>query len=244
MGVYHITYAHELKEICLYFNGGCQFSCYGCITDWHPMDCHLEEKIMQTNNRTLDIKKFLSYLQPLTFKKVIFLGKEPTVDSDFLLLAMTLKKHFSAYNIFLTNAWEYVDSDVLDEVCLSIKAITPSIFERFTGKNNPNRVLNNFQQYVKNSCLYVRAESVFIPGYIDLNEIEKIACFIASVDENIPYRIDGYIPINAYFGWKDKFRRPTKDEMEKAKKFAQRYLRNVSILHSEVKIKYKVERIY
>lgn len=239
MGIYHITYTPGLKEVCLYLNGGCQFSCHGCITDWHPEDCHLDEETGQIKNRTLDIEEALFYLQPLAFKKVIFLGKEPTVDSDFLPLAKTLKKHFSTYNILLTNAWEYVEDEAVDEVCVSIKAITPRFFKDFTGKADPERVLKNFKRYVNKTNLKIRAESVFIPDYIDEREIEKIACFISEVDKTIPYRIDAYIPFN-----NDKFRRPTEDEMNKAKIIAEKYLENVYILHKGVKVRYPVKRIY
>jgi pyruvate-formate lyase-activating enzyme len=241
MGVYHITYAPELKEICLYFDGRCNFSCHGCITNWHPEDCHIEEP-RQTRNRTLNIEEVTSYLKPLSFKRTIFLGKEPTQDRDFLPLARILKERFSTYNILLTNGYEFMKDKAIDEVCVSIKAIRPSLFKDFTGKDNPQKVLENFKRYY--SIYSIRAETVLIPEYIDKEEIEKIACFIASIDKNIPYRIDGYIPTNACFNGKDKFRRPNKEEMEQAKTRAERYLKSVSILHSKVKVKYKVERIY
>jgi hypothetical protein len=37
MGVYHITYTEGLSEMCFYFDGGCDFSCHGCITDFNPL---------------------------------------------------------------------------------------------------------------------------------------------------------------------------------------------------------------
>ncbi|MEW6095110.1 MAG: radical SAM protein [bacterium] len=243
MGVYHITYTPELKEICLYLDGGCNFSCYGCITDWHPEDYHIKN-LRQTKNKILDIEGVISYLKPLRFKKVIFLGKEPTQDMNFLPLARILKEDFESYNVFLTNGYQFVEDMAIDEVCVSIKAISKELFKDFTGKENPERVLKNFRRYVNNSLL-VRAESVFIPGYIDIDEISKIAQFIAKVDSTIPYRIDGYIPSSAYIlEKKDRFRRPTEDEMRKAKEVCENYLNNVSILHYGVKVKYKVERIY
>jgi pyruvate-formate lyase-activating enzyme len=238
MGVYHITYTPELKEICLYFDGRCNFSCHGCITNWHPEDCHIEEP-RQTKNRTLNIEEVTSYLKPLSFKRTIFLGKESTQDRDFLPLAKILKKDFSTYNILLTNGYQFVEDMAIDEVCVSIKAISKELFKDFTGKGNPERILKNFKRYVNIPALKVRAESIFIPGYIDKDEIEKIAKFIARVDSSIPYRIDGYIPQH-----EDKFRRPTEKEMEKAKAVAENYLKNVSILHYGAKVKYKVERIY
>lgn len=240
MGVYHITHTSELREVCLYFNGGCNFSCRGCITDSYPLDCHLDKKDAAQADRTLNINEAVSYLKPLFFKKVIFLGKEPTQDVDFLPLAKTSKESFFTYNILITNGWEYVQDKVIDEVCVSIKAVTLKLFENFTGKDNPLRVLNNFKKYVHNHNIKVRAESIFIPGYIDNKEIEKIAKFISSVDSTIPYRIDGYIPCPE----RDRFRRPTKKEMEEAKLVAEKYLQNVSVLHFGTKVKHEVKRLY
>lgn len=238
MGVYHISYVPGLNEICLYFNGGCIFSCWGCITDSYPLDCHLDKKVTKRKNRVLTKEEVISYLKPLSFKKVIFLGKEPTYDTDFPVLARSLKENFFTYNICLTNGYKYIDG-AIDEVCISIKAVSKKIFEDFTGMNNPRKVLTNFRRYVNTPHLKVRAESVFIPSYIDTREIEKIARFIASVDNTIPYRIDGYIPKK-----RDRFRRPTEGEMKEAQMIAKKYLKNVSILHSGMKVKTRVKRVY
>jgi len=241
MGVYHITYSPGLSEVCLYFNGGCNFSCRGCISDSYPLDCHLNKKeIGQVKNRALNINKVVSYLKPLFFKKAIFLGKEPTIDRDFLPLARILKKDFFTYNALITNGWEYVKDEAINEVCVSIKAVTPKLFESFTGKDDSFRVLNNFKKYVHNHNIKVRAESIFIPEYIDNLEIEEIAKFISSVDTAIPYRIDGYIPSLE----NDRFRRPAKAEMEGAKKISEKYLRDISVLYFGTKVKHMVERIY
>ncbi len=240
MGVYHITYIPELKEICLYVDGGCNFSCHGCISKYHPEDCHLDETPRQTKNRTLSKEEVISYLEPLSFKRVIFLGWEATQDRDFLPLAGILKERFSTYNLLLTNGYEFIEDKAIDEVCVSIKAVTPSIFKNFTGQDDPERVLENFKRY--HSIYTIRAESLFIPGYIDLDEIGEIACFIASVNEDIPYRIDGYIPSDVK--GEDRFRRPTAEEMFEAKTVAERYLKHVFILHYGVRVKFKVERVY
>ncbi|RKY34964.1 MAG: hypothetical protein DRP80_01385 [Candidatus Omnitrophota bacterium] len=239
MGVYHITYTPELRQVCLYMDGGCSFSCHGCITDSHPQDYHIKDA-KKEKNRTLKIQEVISFLKPLDFKKVIFLGKEPTEDVDFLPLVRFLKERFLSFNILLTNGYRFVEEEVIDEVCVSIKAISKKLFKDFTGKEEPERALRNFKRYVDRPKVKVRAESIFIPGYIESKEIEKIAQFIANISPEIPYRIDGYVPYSS----KDKFRRPTKNQMEKAKRRSERYLKNVSILHSKMKVRYKVERVY
>jgi len=238
MGVYQVTYIPGLKKICLYLDGGCNFFCHGCITDYHPEDCHIEEP-RQIKNRTLNIEEVMSYLKPLPFKRTIFLGKEPTEDADFLPLAKILKEKFKSFNSFLTNGYQFIEDIVIDEVCVSIKAISKGLFKDFTGKCNPEHVLKNFERYVNNPLLKVRTESVFIPDYIDIEEIEKVAQFISKVDTTIPYRIDGYIPKR-----KDRFRRPTEEEMKKAKRVAENYLKNVSILYYGMKVKHKVKRVH
>ena len=239
MGVYHITYTPKLRQICLYMDGGCSFSCHGCITDYHPQDCHIKDA-KKGKNRTLKIEEVISFLKLLDFKKVIFLGKEPTEDRDFLSLAELLKERFFSFNILLTNGYRFVEKEVIDEVCVSIKAISKKLFKDFTGKDDPERVLINFKRYVNKPKVKVRAESILIPNYIESKEIKKIAQFIANINPEIPYRIDGYIPYSS----KDRFRRPTLNEIEEAKSISERYLKNVSILHSKMKVRYEVERVY
>ncbi len=245
MGIYHITYTPELSQVCLYFGARCNFSCHGCITKHRPEDCHLNDTPRETKNKTLSKEEVMSYIAPLSFKRAVFLGREPTVDPDFLALAKELKAQFFTYSILITNGYQYVENKVIDEICVSIKAISKKIFKDFTGKDNPERVLKNFKKYADTLVLKMRAESIFIPSYIDKDEIEKITRFIASVDPLIPYRIDGYIPSSVYSPNKiDNFRRPTENEMKEVKIIAERYLKNVSILHAGVKIKHRVERVY
>lgn|GEM_PF-5035540 len=90
-------------------------------------------------------------ISDLDIKKVTWLGKEPTCDPLFHNLIKSFKKQFNSYNILITNSYEDCpDSlDWLDEVCVSIKAVTPVIFKSFTGKDNPDIVLNNLSGIFK-----------------------------------------------------------------------------------------------
>ncbi|MFH1394555.1 MAG: radical SAM protein [Candidatus Omnitrophota bacterium] len=246
MGVYHITYSPGLRQVCLFFNEKCNFSCKGCVRKSTPQDSHLNEDGKNSKtNKVLITKEVISYLASVSFDKVIFLGSEPTVDSDFLSLAEGIKKRFSSYNTLITNGYRHIQERILDEVCVSIKAVSSDIFRTFTGRNNPEQVMNNFKKYAEFSWIKLRAESIFIPGYIDCREVEKISSFIAEIDERIPYRIDAYIPSRRYLPVKKNcFRRPTEKEMFSAKLSAEKHLRNVSILYKGIPLKNKVERIY
>ena len=91
----------------------------------------------------------------------------------------------------------------------------------------------------------LRAESVFIPGYIGFCETEKIAEFIASVDNDIPYRIDAY-----FESGDNPWIRPTPEEMEDAIELAKKHLTTVSCTQQTKRVLKKedlmfgVERLY
>jgi len=237
MGIYHITYAPTLRELYIYFDGPCNFSCHGCICRNNPIDIHLTDSSGGVRP-PLSAEDALNIVRGLDFERVVYMGFEPTVDGEFYKLAEELKALFNSYNILLTNGYKLVEEVLIDSVCVSIKAVTEEIFRRFTGVSGSKRVLINFRRYWSLG-VELRAESILVPGLIESDEIERIAEFIADVDRDIPYRIDGYIPME-----NDVYRRPTKAELEEARRRAERHLRRVSILHHGIKRKYSVRRIY
>lgn len=264
MGVYHITYSSKLNEICFFFNKECNFTCRGCITRFIPADYHLHEPLKQERKKTISVEEAISIIEGQTFNRVIYLGFEPTMDPDFFLLAHKMKKFFLTSNVLITNGYNYAEEEYIDEICVSVKAVSKKLFEDFTGQKDPQRVLNNLKHYINHPGRTVRTESVFIPNYIDRVEIGNIARSIAAIDRNIPYRIDAYIPIEEDSPLETRrqrrmnapplaglsltgftgFRTPAFEEISAAKKSAQRYLNTVSILHSGRQSSGGVKRLY
>jgi pyruvate-formate lyase-activating enzyme len=246
MNIYHIAYAPGVKTIHLHF-WGCNLNCQGCLRLKEIYDCHLEEtknslftqerKIAETPQRFLDLEEVMGILDRLEVRSVIFMGGEPTIDPRLPQLAEALHKEFKSYNILLTNGFRLIDLEHLDEVVFSIKAVTDSLHRDYTGKSN-KKALSNFVR-LKQSGISLRAESIFIPEYIDSLEIENIAKFIAGVNTAIPYRIDAYIPVGD-----SPWRRPTAGEIEEAVTVAERYLTNVSCLKGNEELKHEVVRIF
>ncbi|RLA99211.1 MAG: hypothetical protein DRG55_08195 [Deltaproteobacteria bacterium] len=235
MAVYHITYAPEVKELYLYLDAGCPMRCWGCITEFYPLDCHMASPGGAPRG-PLPVEEALRAVEPLEVKKALFLGREPTVDPDLPRLLKALKAR-GVHNVLITNGWRVLTEGV-DEVCLSIKAVTPRVFQAFTGLEDPRRVLENFRRYASTGVL-LRAESVLVPGLVEQPEIGRIARFIAGVNPSIPYRIDAYLPHPG-----DSYRAPTLRELQEARERARRYLKEVTILHSGVRQLWSVERIY
>ncbi len=246
MNIYHITYAPTVKTVHLHF-WGCNLSCRACLLLREIYDCHLEEtkngifnkerKIAETPQRFLGLEEVMRILERLEVRTVYFMGGEAAIDRQLPQLAEALHQEFRSYNILLTNGFKFIDLEPIDEVVFSIKAVTDGLHRHFTGKSN-KKALNNFVR-LNQSDIRLRAESIFIPEYIDYTEIENIARFIAEVNRAIPYKIDAYIPVGD-----NPWRRPTPKEVEESATVAKRHLLNVSHLTGHEDLKFEVLRIF
>jgi len=244
--IYHITYSPEARSLCLHF-WGCNMHCRACLCQKEIYDCHLKETkdaiYTQTDKppekpvRFLEFDQVLDTIKNLDIGQVIFMGMEATLDPELPRLAGVLQGEFHSYNILLTNGLELVPLEHIDEVVLSIKAYLDNLHRDYTGVSN-QEILQNFGR-IHALGKKLQAESVLIPGYIDLPEIEHIARFIAGVDRTIPYRIDAYFPAG-----KNPWRRSKPEEVEAAVEIAGRHLLNVSCLRGDEELKYEVLRIY
>jgi len=245
MNIYHITFSPRVVIVHLHF-WGCNLDCRACLLKKELYDCHLIEtkdnifnptkKTPQAPERFLDLDEVMRILGKLKIRQVVLMGAEPTTDRQLPHLTEALHKEFGSHNILLTNGLIFADLEHIDEVVFSLKAHTDELHRHYTGKSN-KKSLENFVKYYQ-SGIKLRAESVFIPEYIDYPEIERIAMFIAHIDKNIPYRIDAYIPIDD-----NPWRRPIPEEMENATSIARKHLDNVSCLTGNEVLKFEVLRV-
>ena len=72
----------------------------------------------------------------------------------------------------------------------------------------------------------MKASSVYIPGFVDLDEFERIVEFVASIDAEIPFHLMGFIPVPSA-----PYRRPTDEEMAAAVALCRSYLSTVGYSH-------------
>jgi pyruvate formate lyase activating enzyme len=245
MNIHHITHGQQAGIAHLHF-WGCNLDCRACLLKKELYDCHLAETkdgIFQaaknkppTPERFLSLEEVISTLQKLKIRQVVLMGAEPTIDPQLAALTGALHKQFGSHNVLLTNGLIFADLKHIDEVVFSIKAHTDRLHRDYTGKSN-RMALMNFVKYYK-SGVKLRAESIFIPDYIDYPEIESISGFIASVDRSIPYRVDAYIPIGD-----NPWRRPSPEEMAKAVSMARKHLDIVSCLTGDEELKFEVLRV-
>jgi len=110
----------------------------------------------------------------------------------------------------------------IDAISVSIKSLSEDFYLRYTGKSN-TPILKNFKAAYKMG-IEVDAISVYIPGLVERDEIERIAGFIANIDPKIPYHITGYIPVPGA-----PWRVPSWDEIMNAKQVAEEHLDDVEV---------------
>jgi len=192
--------------------------------------------IAKPPKRFLDFEEVMQALEGLEFDTVNLEGQEASLDPQYSQLTKALHKRFGSQNILCTNAYKIPPLHDTDNIQVSLKTIDDNLHRHYTGKSN-KRVLQNFVNLYQ-SGMKLTVSSVLIPDYIDADETERIAKFIASVDKDIPFHI------LAYFKAGDNpWRRPTPDEMDEAASLARRHLNKVRGWRGDEEIMHEMVRI-
>jgi pyruvate formate lyase activating enzyme len=247
--VYHVSWAREYGIASLYF-WGCNLHCRICLLQKEVLDCHLPETRYRIYDpayknpkpeRFLTLSELFEKLNPLEIQRVFLMGAEPVCDRSLPVILDYLRQTKACTISLLTNGKRKLPVDKVDEVIFSIKAVTRSLHRDYTGFDNRG-ILRNFRELAELPKPRLFAETVFIPGYVDGEEVMRIAAFIASVNRDIPLRIDAYLPMPG-----QPWRAPTVEEIEALREKVLPILPNTSCLHGKEgkeSLAYEVERIF
>ncbi len=247
--VYHITYSREHGVGCLYF-WGCNLRCKLCLLKKEVFDCHLPETRLRIYDPSykserpthfLTLQKLMSLLDPLSLKQIVLMGAEPVCDPRLPRFLASLKRSKDCSFVLLTNGKKFPPLSMVDEIIFSIKAITPALHRDYTGVDN-KIILRNFTKIAASKSVSLHVETVFIPDYVDEDEVLRIADFIASIDPAIPFRIDAYLPIEGL-----PWRAPQAHEIQSLTEKVRCMLPNTSCLYGDegkTELAYEVERIF
>lgn len=232
MKVYHIVYEPTFKSVVIHIWTECNLSCKGCFCNYETRDFGLIDDWAElVGNRApasppgrfLSLEEVMRLIEGLDIDRAVFIGTEPSLDPELPALAKALHERFGSYNIMLTNGVKLTSMEHIDEVIFSLKAVSEDIYRDYTGRSN-KRTLENFLT-VYRSGKKLQAECLLIPGYIDTQEIERIARFVASIDRDITLRIDGYFPLSCC-----SWLAATAADVEKAARAAKKHLTRVNYL--------------
>jgi len=211
--------------------------CRACYTRYESLDFGLfddpiahiaAQPLQEPPGRFFTLEEVTAAVEPLKVERAIFMGTEPALDPEMPLLAALLHHRFSSYNVMLTNALHLADLSDVDEVIVSLKTVNPELHRDYTGRDNA-AILNNFVTLYR-SGRKMQAETVLIPGYIDAEEIEKTARFIAALSPDITLRIDAYFPVGD-----NPWPAAGRQVVEEAARLARRHLAKVNCLTLDLK---------
>jgi pyruvate formate lyase activating enzyme len=234
--VYHVVYEPTFKSIIFHHWTECNLKCLGCYCKVEKLDFSLLpdwQMRLATNppekppEKLLSLDETVALTDGIEIDRAIFIGVEPSLDPGMPLLAKEMKARHKAYNILFTNGVSLPDLSSIDEVIMSLKAVTPAIYKCYTGADNRKSMANFRKIYEIGKKL--QAEITLIPGIVEADEIEKVAEFIGSVDKKIPLRITGFIQLSG-----QAFMAPTGAEVEAAAALAKKHLMIVNYLSGEM----------
>nr|AAU82219.1 coenzyme PQQ synthesis protein [uncultured archaeon GZfos11H11] len=214
---------------------GCDFRCRGCFRPARDGGGTLlspEETLKRAEQACL---KHYGKLPT----KAMITGGEPTLDKEFLLtLVKGLKEKGFEEIILMSNGYEIgregndnyaaeLKEAGLTEAHIDIKAFSDEIHIWYTGKSN--KPVLNAVRMLNDTGMELLIQTVYMPGIVDVEEIEQIAIFLSNVNSNIKLRINPFAPT---FAFERVTERPTIEDMERAYKIAAEYLPNAIISRS------------
>ena len=97
----------------------------------------------------------------------------------------------------------------LDGANVGLKAWDEAVHLEYTGRPK-QPIFDNFAAAFR-AGLNMKANVVYVPGLVDLDQVEAIAAWLAALDSGIPFHVMGYIPVPG-----QPYPRPTDAQMEAA----------------------------
>ena len=216
----------ELKPRVWITLSDCNFKCKGCFsiardTVGEPMT--VEQLISLVKKSSSD------YYGATPLEEAVITGGEPTLNKHYLVDLVSHLKEFVGWVVLDTNGYflddAYLDELIkagLSEVMFDLKAYDEKLHEWYTGHSN-KRILANIKNAYGKIKLVVN--TVYIPRLVDESEIEKIAKFLAEIDEKgeIDYRINRF---RAELSHEKISRNPYPEEIERAYLIVAKYMKN------------------
>lgn len=221
MPFYKLTYSPEPRRATLH-NHGCNFRCRFCtyLLRGSPrpgFSWPKPERFLGLD----EVKETLRRLEPAL---VNFMGGEPTTARELPDVLRFAKSELGVpTRLGHTNGSNLPLPD-LDGANVSLKAWDPAVHLEYTGMTK-ERIFGNFSA-AHDAGLELRVNTVFIPGYVDLDQVEAIAAFVARHDPEIAFHINGYFEIPG-----QPQRRPTDEQMAGAVEAAGAHVRSVTTSH-------------
>ena len=109
----------------------------------------------------------------------------------------------------------------LDGANVGLKAWDNDLHRALTGRERETIFQNVAAAY--GAGMDIKINVVFIPGLVDVDQVEAIAAWLAAIDRNIPFHIMGYIPVPG-----QPYPQPSQRQMALSEEVSRRHLNLVA----------------
>jgi pyruvate formate lyase activating enzyme len=104
---------------------------------------------------------------------------------------------------------------------VGLKAWDNDLHRALTGRERETIFQNVAAAY--GAGMDIKINVVFIPGLVDVDQVEAIAAWLAAIDRNIPFHIMGYIPVPG-----QPYPQPSQQQMASSEEVSRRHLNLVA----------------
>ncbi len=220
MAFFKITYNEKYNFATLH-NFGCTFKCPFCSYKLRSGANGTPGLSYPKPERFLSVQEIKEALRSVSPEKVYFMGGEPTVAKELDEMLYFAKNELNAVTKLGHTNGSKLPLDCLDGANVGFKAWDEGLHLRLTGQEK-NLIYNNFKAAF-DAGLQMAANMVFVPGLVDIEQLESLAAWLSEISAEIPLHIMGYIPVPGL-----DYRRPEAEEIAEAERRCRVYLSKVN----------------
>ena len=174
--------------------------------------------------RSTAVEEMKQALRAVSVEKVFFMGGEPTVAVELPEMLDFAKNTLGARTCLGHTNGSKLPLPNLDGANVGLKAWDEKVHLAYTGRPK-QPIFDNFAAAFA-AGLELKANVVYVPGLVDLDQMEAIAAWLATLSRDIPLHIMGYIPVPG-----QPYPRPTDEQMAAAEATCRRHLSSVASSH-------------
>ncbi|KQC06642.1 MAG: hypothetical protein APR62_01080 [Smithella sp. SDB] len=220
MAFYKITY-NQRHGFATVHNYGCTFHCPTCSYKLRSGPAGKPGLAFPKPERYPETNEIKEVIRSLPIKSLYFMGGEPTIAEDLVEMLRFAKQELGLITRLGHTNGSGLPLPYLDGANVGLKAWDMDLHRKITGQDR-NRILKNVADAYKNG-IGLKINIVYIPGLVDLDQVEGIASWLSSLDKNIPFNIMGYIPVPG-----QPYPQPTIKQITKVEEVSKLHLRYVS----------------
>jgi len=223
MAFYKVTYNEKYLFATLH-NFGCTFRCAICSYKLRSGPDGMSGQVFPRPEQFLDVEQMEHALRSVPVEKVYFMGGEPTLAAELDSMLLFAKNALGANTHLGHTNGSKLPLPHLDGANVGLKAWHEKVHQAYTGRPK-GPIFDNFRAAFE-AGLEMKANVVFVPGLVDLDQVEAIAAWLATLSRDIPFHIMGYIPVPG-----QPYVRPTAEQMAEAVALCRRHLASVNSSH-------------